>query len=59
MPVIGALTAVKSGHAMNQGLVRKVLATPGSHRVVRVNEEAELEPLRIRLPALGLLEGHA
>jgi UDP-3-O-[3-hydroxymyristoyl] N-acetylglucosamine deacetylase len=59
MPVIGALTAVKSGHAMNQGLVRKVLATPSSHRVVRVTGEAELEPLRIRLPALGLLEGRA
>ncbi|HEY7725929.1 MAG TPA: UDP-3-O-acyl-N-acetylglucosamine deacetylase [Anaeromyxobacteraceae bacterium] len=59
LPVIGALTAHKSGHAMNQALVRKVLATPSCHRVVRVTEEAELEPLRIRLPALGLLENHA
>jgi UDP-3-O-[3-hydroxymyristoyl] N-acetylglucosamine deacetylase len=59
MPVIGALTAVKSGHAMNQALVRKVLATPASHRVIRVSAEAELEPLHIRLPALGLLENHA
>lgn len=59
MPVIGALTARKSGHAMNQALVRKVLATPASHRVIRVTAEAELEPLRIRLPALGLLENHA
>ena len=59
MPVIGALTARKSGHAMNQALVRKVLATPASHRVVRVSAESELEPLRIRLPALGLAESHA
>jgi UDP-3-O-[3-hydroxymyristoyl] N-acetylglucosamine deacetylase len=47
-PVIGALTARKSGHAMNQALVRKVLASPESHRIVRITEEAELEPLRIR-----------
>jgi UDP-3-O-[3-hydroxymyristoyl] N-acetylglucosamine deacetylase len=59
MPVIGAFTARKSGHAMNQGLVRKVLAAPASHRVVRVTGEAELEPLRIRLPSLGPIEGHA
>lgn len=59
MPIIGAFVARKSGHAMNQELVRKVLATPASHRVVRVTGEAELEPLRIRLPALGPVEGHA
>jgi len=59
MPVIGALTARKSGHAMNQALVRKVLATPRSHRVVRVSAEAELEPLRIRLPALTPAENRA
>jgi UDP-3-O-[3-hydroxymyristoyl] N-acetylglucosamine deacetylase len=59
MPIIGALTAFKSGHAMNQGLVRKVLASPASHRVVQVTEEAGLEPLRMRLPALGPIEGHA
>jgi UDP-3-O-[3-hydroxymyristoyl] N-acetylglucosamine deacetylase len=53
MPVIGAMTARKSGHAMNQALVRKVLAEPASHRVVRVSAERELEPLQIRLPALG------
>ena len=56
MPLIGALTARKSGHAMNQGLVRKLLATPGSHRVVRVTGENELDPLRMRLPALGPIE---
>ncbi len=41
LPVIGALTAVKSGHAMNQALVRKVLADPSSHRVVRASPDAD------------------
>ncbi len=51
MPVLGALTAVKSGHAMNQALVKKVLADPASHRVVRVTADAEV-PAR-RPVALG------
>lgn len=34
--VVGRLVAVKSGHAMNQALVRKVLLDPTSHRVVRL-----------------------
>ena len=54
MPIIGALVARKSGHAMNQMLLRKVLADPAAHRVVRVSAENEIEPLRIRLPVLGL-----
>jgi UDP-3-O-[3-hydroxymyristoyl] N-acetylglucosamine deacetylase len=54
MPVIGAFSARKSGHAMNQALVRKVLADASAHRVVRVTAENQLEPLRIRLPALGV-----
>jgi UDP-3-O-[3-hydroxymyristoyl] N-acetylglucosamine deacetylase len=58
MPVIGALTAVKSGHAMNQALVKKVLADPSCHRIVRVSEAAEAAAARIAVPALGL-EGQA
>jgi UDP-3-O-[3-hydroxymyristoyl] N-acetylglucosamine deacetylase len=54
MPVIGAFTAHKSGHSMNQALVRRVLADEASHEVVRVSAEQELEPLQIRLPALGI-----
>ncbi|BDG08409.1 UDP-3-O-acyl-N-acetylglucosamine deacetylase [Anaeromyxobacter paludicola] len=54
MPLIGALSARKSGHAMNQALVRKLLETPAAHRVIRVSGEKELEPLQIRLPALAL-----
>lgn len=56
LPVIGALVARKSGHALNQALVRKVLVDPAAHRVVRVSAETELEPLHIRLPALGAPE---
>jgi len=56
LPVIGALVARKSGHAMNQALVRKVLADPTAYRVVRVSADSQLEPLRIRLPALGAAE---
>lgn len=56
MPVIGSFSARKSGHALNQALVRKVLASPSSHRVVRVSAEQELEPLQIRLPTLGVPE---
>jgi UDP-3-O-[3-hydroxymyristoyl] N-acetylglucosamine deacetylase len=57
MPVIGALTAVKSGHAMNQALVKKVLADPASHRVVRVTAEADVSNAGATVPALVLPEG--
>lgn len=59
MPVVGALTAVKSGHAMNQALVRKVLADPSSHRVVRVSGASEAAAARISIPAVLGLEGQA
>jgi UDP-3-O-[3-hydroxymyristoyl] N-acetylglucosamine deacetylase len=54
MPVIAAFSAHKSGHALNQELVRTVLADRTAHRVVRVTAEEQLEPLQIRLPALGV-----
>jgi len=53
MPLIATFTASRSGHALNQALVRKLLADPTSHEVVQIRAEAELEPLQIRLPALG------
>jgi UDP-3-O-[3-hydroxymyristoyl] N-acetylglucosamine deacetylase len=56
MPVIGAFSARKSGHDLNQALVRRVLADPEAYRMVRVTAENELEPLQIRLPALGVPE---
>jgi UDP-3-O-[3-hydroxymyristoyl] N-acetylglucosamine deacetylase len=54
MPVIGALSAVKSGHAMNQALVKKVLADPATHRVVRVTAEADAPAMRAKVPALAV-----
>jgi UDP-3-O-[3-hydroxymyristoyl] N-acetylglucosamine deacetylase len=56
MPIIGAFEARKSGHSVNQALLRKLIADPALHRVVRVTGESELEPLQIRLPALGIAE---
>ena len=56
VPLIAGFVAHKSGHALNQALVRKLLADPAAHRVVRVSAEQELEPLQIRIPALGLAD---
>jgi UDP-3-O-[3-hydroxymyristoyl] N-acetylglucosamine deacetylase len=58
VPVIGALTAVKSGHALNQALVKKVLAEASCHRVVRVTAESEA-PRAATVPALTIAEGRA
>jgi UDP-3-O-[3-hydroxymyristoyl] N-acetylglucosamine deacetylase len=58
VPVIGALTAVRSGHALNQALVRKVLTDPATHRVVRVSAESQA-PRRAHVPALKVAEGRA
>ena len=58
LPVLGALTAVKSGHALNQALVKKVLADAASHRVVRVSAEEDA-PRRAVVPALAIAEGRA
>jgi UDP-3-O-[3-hydroxymyristoyl] N-acetylglucosamine deacetylase len=53
-PVLGTLTAVKSGHALNQALVRKVLADPSCHRVVALSPESLGDRAR---PALGETAG--
>jgi UDP-3-O-[3-hydroxymyristoyl] N-acetylglucosamine deacetylase len=57
LPVVGHLTAVKSGHALNQALVRKVLADAAVSRVVRVSAEADVPAARGRVPALVVPEG--
>ncbi|HEX7622943.1 MAG TPA: UDP-3-O-acyl-N-acetylglucosamine deacetylase [Anaeromyxobacteraceae bacterium] len=54
MPLIASFTAHKSGHALNQALVRCLLAESAAYEVVRIEDEEELEPLQIRLPALGI-----
>jgi UDP-3-O-[3-hydroxymyristoyl] N-acetylglucosamine deacetylase len=53
LPVVGHLTAVKSGHALNQTLVRKVLADAGAARVIRVSAEQDVPAVRTRIPALA------
>jgi UDP-3-O-[3-hydroxymyristoyl] N-acetylglucosamine deacetylase len=50
-PLLGALTAVKSGHALNQALVKRVLADPTCHRVVRIPEESPAARGRVPSPA--------
>jgi UDP-3-O-[3-hydroxymyristoyl] N-acetylglucosamine deacetylase len=57
MPVIGQLTARKSGHALNQQLVRKVLTEQGACEVVQPREADELDALQESLlPVLALEE---
>jgi UDP-3-O-[3-hydroxymyristoyl] N-acetylglucosamine deacetylase len=57
MPVIGQLTAKKSGHALNQQLVRKVLTEQGACEVVQPREADELDALQESLlPVLALEE---
>lgn len=50
-PVIGALTVYKTGHALNQKLVAKVLADPENYQLVRARSpevrSLELEPADI------------
>ncbi|MGZ6123317.1 MAG: UDP-3-O-acyl-N-acetylglucosamine deacetylase [Myxococcales bacterium] len=56
MPVIGQLTAVKSGHALNQQLVRKVLAEREACEVVQPRAADELHALQESLPPVLALE---
>ena len=57
MPVIGQFTAVKSGHALNQQLVRKLLGEADACEVVQPRAEHELHALQESLlPVLSLEE---
>jgi UDP-3-O-[3-hydroxymyristoyl] N-acetylglucosamine deacetylase len=49
-PLLGSLTAVKSGHALNQALVKRVLGDPSCHRVVQVSEQSEAARARLAMP---------
>ena len=51
-PVVGHLKAFKTGHALNQKLVKAVLADPTSYEIVVARKGMELPELR--LPELGL-----
>jgi len=58
MPVIGQLTAVKSGHALNQQLVRRVLTERESCEVVQPRAADELHALQESLLPVLALEEH-
>lgn len=44
-PVIGAFTAYKSGHALNNKLVRAVLEDPAAHEIVTFEDAARPAPI--------------
>jgi UDP-3-O-[3-hydroxymyristoyl] N-acetylglucosamine deacetylase len=52
MPVIGHLTALKSGHALNHRLVAQVLSDPANFQVIAATAQ-ELERLELKLPAFA------
>jgi UDP-3-O-[3-hydroxymyristoyl] N-acetylglucosamine deacetylase len=57
--VIGALTAYKTGHALNQRLVAKVLSDPSNYEVVRARG-GDLSNARLEVTDLsGVLAPHA
>ena len=56
MPVIGHLTAIKSGHALNHQLVRKVLAEAGACEVVQPRAADELDEIQERLSPVYAFE---
>ena len=57
MPVIGRFTSVKSGHALNQRLLRRLVQEPGAAEIVEVRERKQLERMAILPPSFGVFEG--
>ena len=56
-PIIGQLTAVKSGHALNHQLVRRILAEADACEIVQPRAADELHEIQERLlPVLALEE---
>lgn len=50
MPVIGQLTAYRSGHELNNRLIRKVLDNREAYQVIVPSEEARIQEYAITLP---------
>lgn len=50
-PIIGAFTGHKSGHALNNALVRALLADPASHEVITFGRDDDLPVAFAPLPA--------
>ncbi|MBJ6762046.1 UDP-3-O-acyl-N-acetylglucosamine deacetylase [Myxococcaceae bacterium JPH2] len=51
-PVIGHMTAYKTGHALNHKLVRKVLSDPSAYEIVTVRRP-EAEGMELTMPGLS------
>ena len=56
MPIIGHLTAVKSGHALNHQLVRRILAEADACEIVQPSAADELQAIEERLIPVRALE---
>jgi len=54
LPVIGHFTSHKSGHTLNQKLVRQLAVPSDAVEVVEVREKRQLEKLALGSPAFGL-----
>ncbi len=55
-PIIGHFKAVKSGHALNHGFLRELLATPRAWELFEPELSRGPVPAEVRLPAFGLLD---
>jgi UDP-3-O-[3-hydroxymyristoyl] N-acetylglucosamine deacetylase len=55
-PIIGRFTANKSGHSLNNMLLRQLAATPEAYAVVQFSRPSDLREENVRLPAWGLLD---
>jgi UDP-3-O-[3-hydroxymyristoyl] N-acetylglucosamine deacetylase len=56
MPILGQLTAVKSGHALNHQLVRRILAETEACEIVQPSAADELHEIEERLIPVRALE---
>ena len=43
-PLLAAYSAFRSGHALNNKLLRELLADPGAHEIVTFDDEAQAPP---------------
>jgi UDP-3-O-[3-hydroxymyristoyl] N-acetylglucosamine deacetylase len=55
-PIIGHLKADRSGHSLNHGFLRKLLATPSAWELYEAEVSPEPARSEVRLPAFGLLD---
>ncbi len=56
MPVIAHYSGIKSGHALNHQLVKKLISHPSSYEILHPKEKDQFEELKLRIPSYGTLE---